>query len=233
MLTEPARGYCVARKAARTPARPGEAGKLTRHEIFTAAARIVDRDGLERLNMRALGRELGVQAMSLYHHVAGKDEILDGVVEVLFTELELPAETEVWEEALKAGFVAFRRLLRAHPSAVPLFLTRTVSSPEALALVERSLRTMREAGFDDVAAIDGHRVLMTFTNGYAMSEVSLLDDPVDPNAWGTAAYGRRTPSSEQAPHLAAVASTALARRADDQFEACLGTIVAGLARHLP
>lgn len=215
------------------PARSDGRRGLTRPEILSAAVRIVDRDGLERLNMRALGRELGVHPMSLYHHISGKDEILDGVVEVIFSELELPAEPTEWDDALKAGFIAFRRLLLAHPAAVPIFLTRTVASPQAVALVERSLRTMREAGFDDVAAIDGHRVLMTFTNGYAMSEVSLLGDAADPNAWGTAAYGLRRPPSDVAPHLAAVASTALARRADDQFMACLDTIVAGLARSLP
>ena len=205
---------------------------LVRSEILTAALRLIDRDGLEGLNMRALGQELGVRGMSLYHHVSGKDVILDGVVELIFKELELPSKPEKWDRALKAGFVAFRRVLLAHPAAVPLFLARTVSSPEALALVERSLRTLREAGFDDVAAIDGHRVLMTFTTGYAMSEVSLLGEPVDPNAWGTAAYGLRDLPGESVPHLAAVASKALARRPDDQFESCLDTIIAGLAARL-
>jgi TetR/AcrR family tetracycline transcriptional repressor len=207
--------------------------RLTRPEILAAAVRIVDRDGLEGLNMRVLGQELGVQAMSIYHHISGKDGILDGVVEMIYTDLDLPAESVAasWRATLKDGFTAFRRLLLAHPAAVPLFATRSVASAEAMALIERSLRTLRDAGFDDVGAIDGHRVLMSFTIGYAMSEVSLLgEDDVDPNSWGTAAYARQHLPRDEVPHLAEVAAKALARHADEQFEACLETIVAGLAR---
>lgn len=207
--------------------------RLSRSEIVVAALGIVDRDGLEGLNMRALGQELGVQAMSLYHHVGSKDELLDAVVELVYTQLDLPAASADWAATLRTGFLSFRRLLLSHPGAVPLFAARSVSSPEALELVERSLRTLREAGFGDVEAVDGHRVLMSFTIGYVMSEVSLLGDTAtDPNSWGTAAYALRDLPRDDVPNLAALAAKALERRADDQFEACLETILDGLRGRL-
>src|ERR671913_1313899 len=97
---------------------------LSRQRILEAAVRFVDREGLEALSMRKLGSELGVEAMSLYNHVPNKDALLDGMVEVLLGELEVPAESQSWEERIRQGYGAFRRLAHRHPNVFPLLVNR-------------------------------------------------------------------------------------------------------------
>jgi AcrR family transcriptional regulator len=202
--------------------------------MVAAAVDVVDRDGLSGLTMRALGRELGVEAMSLYHYVASKTELLDAVVEAINGEVRPPPERPgSWQEALKIQLTEFRRVLHRHPNAVPLFATRSVMSPQALAMIESALATLRGAGFGPVAAIDGYRVLMSFTLGFVVGEVSLLDDPSrDPSSWGTAAYALVDLPVETVPTLAELAPLALARDGDEQFADILDVILGGLERTL-
>src|SRR5438034_1208948 len=93
----------------RSPRRP-----LTRQRIIRVALRIMDDDGLEAVTMRRIGRELGVEAMSLYNHVRDKEEILDAICEEVLTEFQVPHEKE-WASALRAAAGEYRRLLLAHP----------------------------------------------------------------------------------------------------------------------
>src|ERR687891_2960838 len=88
---------------------------LSRRRILEAAVRFVDREGLDALSMRKLGSELGVEAMSLYNHVPNKSALLDGMVEVLLGELEILSENYGWEERIREGYRAFRRLAHKHP----------------------------------------------------------------------------------------------------------------------
>src|ERR687897_673164 len=97
---------------------------LSRRRILEAAVRFVDREGLEALSMRKLGSELGVEAMSLYNHVPNKDALLDGMVEVLLGELEVPSERAAWEERVKEAYRGFRRLAHEHPNVFPLLVNR-------------------------------------------------------------------------------------------------------------
>lgn len=204
---------------------------LTRERIVLAALDLVDDEGLESLSMRRLGRALGVESMSLYSHVANKSEILDGIVDLLFRQVKVPVvRRDRWIPFSKALFQAVRRVLLAHPRAISLLATRTASSPEALLPIDASLDALCRGGFDARSAVDGHRVLMSFTIGYAMSEVSLRSEPgVDPNAWGTAAYASRIPSPQHLQTLSALAPVALDRLCEEQFPACLDIILAGLA----
>src|ERR671933_1997998 len=89
---------------------------LNRRRVLEAAVRFADREGLESLTMRRLGAELGVEAMSLYNHVPNKSALLDGMVEVLLNELEVPPEKLGWEERIREGYGAFRRLAHEHPN---------------------------------------------------------------------------------------------------------------------
>ena len=83
---------------------------MSRRRVLEEALRFADREGLEALTMRKLGAELGVEAMSLYNHVPNKGALLDGMVEVLLGELEIPLRNQDWEERIREGYRAFRRL---------------------------------------------------------------------------------------------------------------------------
>src|SRR5918911_1159397 len=97
---------------------------LSRRRVLEEAVRFVDREGLEALTMRKLGAELGVEAMSLYNHVPNKGALLDGMVEILLGELEIPPEEEGWESRVREAYRAFRRLAHEHPNVFPLLVVR-------------------------------------------------------------------------------------------------------------
>ncbi len=142
--------------------------------------------------MRKLGSELGVEAMSLYIYVPSEDAILDGIVDLLFSEVELPLTSgRDWDDIARDLFSAFRRVLLSHPKSVTLLASRTVRSFQALAPIELSLGNLRRAGFDRRTTIDTHRGLLSFTVGYVLSEVGGLDTPSD--TWGTASSDGRSP----------------------------------------
>src|ERR671910_3474527 len=119
---------------------------LSRRRILEAAVRLVDRGGLEALSMRKLGSELGVEAMSLYNHVPNKGALLDGMVEVLLGELEVPPENHGWEERVRDGYRAFRRLAHEHPNVFPLLVERPPETMDGVWLVEKFFQTLRGGG---------------------------------------------------------------------------------------
>ncbi len=149
----------------------GERSPLSRRRILEAAVRFVDREGLEALSMRKLGAELGVEAMSLYNHVPHKSALLDGMVNLLLGELEVPSEDKDWEERIREAYRAFRRLAREHPNVFPLLVVRPPDSVDGAWLVEEFLETLRRAGFDAQTALHAFRALSSYTVGYAMAEI--------------------------------------------------------------
>ena len=145
--------------------------RLSRRRILEAAVRIVDDEGLEALSMRRLGAELGVEAMSLYNHVPNKEALLDGMVELLLGELEVPPESEGWESRVREAYRAFRRLAHEHPNVFPLLVVRPPDTMDGVWLVEEFLKTLRGAGFDPETALYAFRALSSFASGYAMAEI--------------------------------------------------------------
>jgi len=121
--------------------------------------------------MRKLGSELGVEAMSLYNHVPNKGALLDGMVEVLLGELEVPPEDEGWERRVREAYRAFRRLAHEHPNVFPLLITRPPETMDGVWLVEEFIRTLRGAGFDAETALYAFRALSSYASGYAMAEI--------------------------------------------------------------
>src|SRR5215217_6386785 len=118
---------------------------LSRRRILEAAVRFVDREGLDALSMRKLGSELGVEAMSLYNHVPNKSALLDGMVEVLLGELEIPPEDEGWERRVKEAYRAFRRLAHEHPNVFPLLVVRPPETMDGIWLGGESDNTLMGA----------------------------------------------------------------------------------------
>lgn len=119
------------------------APKIDRNDILAAALALVDAEGVAGLSMRRLGQRLGVQAMSLYHHMPDKHAILDAVHEAVLAQLDVPRRTGHWRRDARALARAFRRVLLAHPHAVPLFAERPAITPGSLVHVERALELLR------------------------------------------------------------------------------------------
>jgi AcrR family transcriptional regulator len=213
----------------------GEAPRspLNREAIAEAAVRLVDRDGLQSLTMRRLGGELQVEAMSLYSHFSTKEDILTEMVDRLFREVAVPPADPDWTLYARELFSAFRCVLLSHPNALPLLVTRSPRSLPALAPVEACVRSLLEAGFNPANALDGYRVLMSFTVGFLMHEVGGPDrDNVDPDSWGTGFYALSDLTREDTPRLLEVAPVALQREPDEQFIAGLSLILEGLRMRL-
>lgn len=208
--------------------------RLTRERIAEAALRLADRDGLDALSMRRLGRDLGVEAMSLYEHVAGKDDILDDVLDLLLGNVELPAPAgREWDDVVRDLFVALRRRLLEYPGAVPLLATRAPRSVDALAPIEVSLGVLRRAGFGRQAAIDAHRVLWSFTVGYVLSECGATPGAAAQSAVGTGAQGAGVDQRAELPYVGEVVAVAPGRQADEQFDFSLAVILTGLRAMRP
>lgn len=126
----------------------GQRVGLTRQAVLEAAVRLVDREGMKALSMRRLGAELGVEAMTLYHHVPNKSALLDGMIEQVVAEA-VPPEfgAATWRADLGAYAHALLAALGAHPHAVPLFLSRPSMTPRNLRTMEAVVGMLCEAGF--------------------------------------------------------------------------------------
>lgn len=131
----------------------GGRGSLSRERVLATAVGLADREGLKGLTMRALAAELGVEAMSLYHHVANKEALLDGVVEVIVGEvveaaadLDAPAPSEDWQAALRARILLARTVMLRHPWAPRVIETRSTMSPTVMGWFDGLLGVLREGG---------------------------------------------------------------------------------------
>ncbi len=183
---------------------------LTRERVLCAALDHIDTHGLEDLSMRKLGAALGVEAMSLYHHVPGKGALLDGIVELVLSDLELPGpEVTEWRERLRVGLRSLRRVTLAHPAAIPLIAGREVRTGPALAPVERALATLRSAGFDDTTTVYAFHALVGFVLGGTLQQVhgafGAPCNPADETARQQQLDAYDQLPSEQFPSVVAVA----------------------------
>jgi TetR/AcrR family tetracycline transcriptional repressor len=152
----------------------GEGGRrpLNRRRVLEAALGLADREGLEALSMRRLGRELGVEAMSLYNHVPNKEALLDGMVEVLLARMKVSLDSEEgWEENVRRVFRSFRLLALAHPDVFTLFAVRPNNTSKVVWLLPVFLDALRGAGFDVMTSLRVFRVLSSYTIGYALAEI--------------------------------------------------------------
>lgn len=127
---------------------------LTADQVLQAAVRLADRDGIEAVTMRGLAREVGVEAMSLYHHVANKEAVLDGMVDVVVSEIldavdrvDRPSPEVDWKSAMRTQILASRRVLLRHPWAPEIIETRSNMTPSIIAYFETVLATFRKGGF--------------------------------------------------------------------------------------
>src|SRR5918993_1037483 len=200
---------------------------LTRRRVLETAVGVAGREGLEALSMRKLGAELGVEAMSLYNHVPNKDALLDGMVEVLLGELEVPPEDGGWERRVREAYRAFRRLAHEHPNVFPLLVVRPPDTMDGVWLVEEFLKTLRGAGFDPQTALYAFRALSAYASGYAMAEIrGFAMEPAG------ARLGAATLSVDDFPHIHELDTPLREVDHDAEFEFGLDLILAGLKDRL-
>jgi AcrR family transcriptional regulator len=126
---------------------PGPRSPLTRERVLRAAITLADAGGVESLSMRKLAHELGVEAMSLYNHVRNKDDILDGIVEVVIGEIDVYPRGADWKTALRQQVMSARQVLLRHPWAPPVIESRTGMSPAMLRYMDSVIGRFREGGF--------------------------------------------------------------------------------------
>ena len=165
--------------------------RLSRRRVLRAALNLIDREGLDALSMRKLGGALGVEAMALYRHVPNKDALLDGVVELLTADIEIPRSGSApWPEAMRLVVRSYRELAHAHPHAFPLIALRPLATPGAIARGEATIQLLRDAGIDEGRAVLIFRTLASYANGYLLEELSAAvpyfttGDPEAEFEWG-------------------------------------------------
>jgi AcrR family transcriptional regulator len=144
---------------------------ISREDVLDATLALADERGLGAVSMRAVAARLGVTAMSLYHYVRDKEDLLDGLVERLLGELALPDFSLPGEERLHALASSMRQAAARHPDVFPLMLGRPVATPAALAVRELVYAALRDAGVSDELVPRAERLLSTFVIGFAASEV--------------------------------------------------------------
>jgi AcrR family transcriptional regulator len=145
---------------------------LSRKRVLDAAVALADDAGIDALSMRRLARELGVEAMSLYNHVANKDEILDGIVEVIAEEAELPPEGTEWKVAIRQSAISTRDMFVRHPWAVGLWMSRRGGGSARLRRGDWLLRTLREGGLSPALTYHAYHIVESHILGFTVQELN-------------------------------------------------------------
>ena len=143
---------------------------LSKERVLRAGFGLAARDGIESLTMRKLAAELGVGAMTLYYYVPNKDELLDGMVDIVFGEIELPTTDVDWKTAMRWRAISTREVLNRHSWAVGLMESRTRPGPASLRVHNAVLGYLREGGFSIEMTIQAYSVLDAYIYGFALQE---------------------------------------------------------------
>ncbi len=146
---------------------------LSRERVLGAAVAFADENGIASLSMRKLGDALGVEAMSLYNHVANKDQLLDGMVDLVFSEIDLPSGGDDWKTAMRLRAQSARQALGRHPWAIALMSTRTSPGPATLRHHDAVIGNLRAAGFSIELTAHAFSALDSYIYGFALQEATL------------------------------------------------------------
>lgn len=154
---------------------------LSRRHVLECALRFADEHGLDALSMHKLAAELGVTAMSLYHHVGNKDDLLDGIVELLWTEVPVAPDTDDWRTAVAHLGTALRAVVQRHPAVASLLISRKAVQERLLRICQAQLDVMRTGGVPQEGAVALLRAVLAYGVGYSLAELSMprSDDTTD------------------------------------------------------
>jgi AcrR family transcriptional regulator len=205
---------------------------LSRDRVLRAAAAFADQNGIEALSMRKLGQVVGVEAMSLYNHVANKEDLLDGMIDLVFGEIELPSAAEGWRRAMRQRAISVRTVLARHRWAIGLMESRTSPGPATLRHHDAVLGCLREAGFSLELAAHAYSALDSYIYGFTLQERGLPFDTPQESAALAQIMLARFPA-DQYPHLAEFTFGHVLQPGydyGDEYEFGLGLILDGLER---
>ena len=216
---------------------------LSKERVLRTAVDLAVRDGIESLSMRRLADELGVGAMTLYHYVPNKDELLDGMVDLVFAEIELPSADEDWLSAMRRRALSTREVLNRHRWAVGLMESRATPGLASLRLHDAVLGCLRDARFSIELTVQAYSVLDAYIYGFALQEKSVPFESAEEGAavaqeqvrqFAEEAEKQQTAAlAEEFPHLAEVVAGHVAKVGYDfaaAFEYGLDLILDALER---
>lgn len=202
---------------------------LTRERALAAAVTIADTEGIGALTMRRLAKELGVEAMSLYYHVANKDDLLDGMVDRVFAEVELPTTTVDWRTAMRQRATSQRAAMLRHPWSISVLESRSSPGPATLRHHDAVLGCCRAAGFSIEMSAHAFSLIDSFIYGFVLQEISLPFD--DSNVSNTVAEMAEFVPADDYPHLSELTVEHVMQvgyNFSDEFDFGLEIVLAGL-----
>jgi AcrR family transcriptional regulator len=202
---------------------------LSRDRVLHAAISLADEGGIESLTMRKLGQALGVEAMSLYNHVAKKDDVLAGILELVVGEIDVPSREADWKVAIRQTAISAHEVLLRHPWACSLMLRS--ANPARLRWMESVLATLREAGFSPELTHHAYHALDSHITGFTLWQVSFQFSAEDLAEIG-ATFLRELPVDDY-PYLAEHVEQHLTDSGhgeEGEFEFGLDLILDGLER---
>jgi len=202
---------------------------LSRERVLQTAFRLADEGGLSSLTMRRLGQELGVEAMAMYYYFASRDQIVDGIVDLVFAEIELPSDDGDWKAAMRRRAISLRDVLLHHRWAIGLMESRRNGGPANLRHHDAVIGSLRAGGMDIPMAAHAYSLLDSYIYGFALTKMTLPFET--PAEVAEVAAGMRELSDLDAyPHLVEMIGHAMQPGYDygDEFEYGLDAILDSL-----
>ena len=203
---------------------------LSRERVLRAALRLADEGGIESLSMRRVAQDLGVQAMSLYHHVANKDDMLDGIVDIVVSEIDVPSLETDWQTAMRRRATSAHAVLLRHPWATMPLVSRINVGPAMLRYVDATLGCLCKAGFSLEMADHAWNAIDSHIYGFTLQELNFPFEAADYSA--AAAQGLALIPADQYPYLNRLTHQVMEGHYDGihNFEFGLELILNGLDR---
>ena len=221
---------------AKTRKSPKRRAALSRERVLRTAIALADERGVAELTMRKLATELGVEAMSLYHHVANKDDLLNGMIDIVFSEIEPPSPEGDWKAELRTRAVSTLAALRRHRWAVGEMEGRSSHGSANLRIHDAVLGCLLGAGFSDAMAVHAYSVQDAYIYGFALQQTDLSSQtPLDFAAEAQRQMVEYEAALVDFPHLVRVVGGHVAKVGydyDDEFLFGLDVILDGLERLL-
>ena len=209
--------------------------RLSRERVLNAAVGVADAGGIGALTIRSLAQELGAKPMSVYYHVAGKEAILDGIVDVVFSEIDLPSPDGDWRSELRRRAASARKVLRQHRWAIGLMESRTTPGPATLRHHDAVIATLRAAGFSLEMTAHAYALLDSYTYGFALQEAGLPFEGPDTVAPVAGSIMEQFDAGDY-PHLVEMATGYYFKTTydfGDEFDFGLNLILDALSASLP
>jgi AcrR family transcriptional regulator len=210
---------------------PRARARLSRERVLEGALAVADARGAAALTIRSLAEELDVKPMSLYHYVANKEEILDGIVDLVFAEVDLPAADD-WRIAMRGRAHSMRAALRRHAWAVPLMESRSSPGPATLRHHDAALGVLRRGGFSVAMSAHAFALLDAYIYGFVLQETTLpFEGPAEVPALAEEILA--TMPEDEYPHFVELAREHVLQPGydfGDEFEFGLELILDGLER---